>query len=137
MKIFKYIPFFFFLLIIYNILAFSGGTGEQSVFDVTLIKVKLVSGAILILDVNDLLIILGVIALCIEIFKSTRASVFSTIDHSLSMLVFVMFLVEFIVVKDAGTSSFLILTLMSLFDVIAGFAVTISAARRDFSIIRE
>lgn len=137
MKIFKYIPFFFFLLIIYNILAFSGGTGEQSVLEGTTFRVNLISGATLILDVNDILIILGVIALYIEIFKSTRTSVFSTVDHSLSMLVFVIFLVEFIVVENAGTSSFLILTLMSLFDVIAGFTVTLSAARRDLSIIHE
>jgi hypothetical protein len=49
------------------------------------------------------------------------------------MVVFVLFLIEFLVVKDCGTSTFFILGLMSLLDVIAGFTVSIVAARRDFS----
>lgn len=134
MKVFKYIPLFFYLLIIYNILIFSGGDNTQNILDLTLIEAQLISGAMFILDVNELLIIFGIISLCIEVFKSTRTSVVSVIDHSLSMLVFVAFLVEFIVVKNAGTSSFLILTLMALFDVVTGFTVTISSARRDLSV---
>lgn len=137
MKLFRHIPFFLYVLILYNILAFSGGTEAQRIMDATLIQMRLLSGATFILDVNDLLIILGVIALCIEIFKSTRTSNVSIIDHALSMLVFVVFLIEFIVVEKAGTSSFLILTLMALIDVITGFTVTISSSRRDLSIIRE
>ena len=66
-----------------------------------------------------------------EIFKATRTSMASVIDHTLSTLVFVAFIIEFVLVKGAGTSTFLILGLMSLFDVIAGFTVTIVAARRD------
>ena len=58
----------------------------------------------------------------------------SVIDHSMSTLVFIIFLVEFLTVKGAGNSTFLILGLMSLFDVIAGFTVTIVAARRDFAV---
>ncbi|RLC20257.1 MAG: hypothetical protein DRI57_05245 [Deltaproteobacteria bacterium] len=136
MKVFKYIPLFFYLLIIYNILVFSGGDNTQNILDLTLIEAQLISGAMFMLDGNGLLIILGVISLCIEVFKSTRTSVVSVIDHAFSMLVFIAFLVEFIVVKNAGTSSFLILTLMALFDVIAGFAVTISSARRDLLVTR-
>ena len=57
----------------------------------------------------------------------------SVIDHALSMAVFVIFLVEFLVVKGCGTSTFFILGLMSLVDVIAGFTVSIAGARRDFT----
>ena len=84
--------------------------------------------------VSDLYIILGVLVLYIEVFKSTRTGVSSVIDHTLSMIVFVLFLIEFLVVKDCGTSTFFILGLMSLLDVIAGFTVSIVAARRDFSL---
>jgi hypothetical protein len=52
------------------------------------------------------------------------------------MLVFVIFLIEYITVKPLGTASFLILTIMSMTDVIAGFTVSISAARRDITVER-
>lgn len=135
MKIFKYIPFFLYLLIIYNILAFSGA-GAQQVLNAKLFDMNLISGANFILDISDLLIILGVIALYIEILKSTRTSSASVIDHGLSMVVFIIFLIEFIVIKNAGNSTFLILTLMAMLDVIAGFTVTISTARRDISFMQ-
>ena len=96
-------------------------------------SMELVSGAVWTFTVSDLFIILGVLTLYIEVFKSTRTGVTSVIDHSLSMVVFIVFLIEFLVVKSCGTSTFFILGLMSLLDVIAGFTVSIVAARRDFS----
>ena len=56
------------------------------------------------------------------------------LDHTFSMLVFVGFLIEFLMVADCGTSTFFVLMLMSLLDVISGFTVSIVAARRDFAI---
>jgi hypothetical protein len=47
---------------------------------------------------------------------------------------FVGFLIEFLVVKWVGIISFLILTVMSLFDVLVGFTVTISPARRNITL---
>ncbi len=137
MKLFKITPFFLFILILYNVLAFAIQSETQNVLHADLFNVQLISGSVFVLSINDLLIILGVIALYIEILKSTRASTFSVIEHAFSMLVFVAFLIEFIVVRRAGNAGFLILTLMSLLDVIAGFTVSISTARRDFSVIRE
>ncbi|MCU0936809.1 MAG: hypothetical protein MUF66_12290 [Gammaproteobacteria bacterium] len=72
--------------------------------------------------------------LFIEVFKSTRTSTAQVLDHILSTLMFVVFLVQFITVADAGTSVFFILTVMALMDVIAGFSVTIFAARRDLAV---
>ncbi len=50
------------------------------------------------------------------------------------MLLFVACLVEFIILPGFGTSVFLLLTLMCFIDVVAGFTVTISTARRDFGV---
>ena len=137
MKFFKITPFFMFILIIYNVIVFIIQGETQNVLNADLFNMQLISGSVFTLSINDLLIILGVIALYIEIFKSTRASSFSVIEHAFSMLVFVAFLIEFIVVRKAGNAGFLILTLMSLLDVIAGFTVSISTARREFPLIRE
>ena len=44
------------------------------------------------------------------------------------------YLIEFLLVKSAGAGVFLVLTLMSFLDLIAGFTVTLGAARRDVTI---
>jgi hypothetical protein len=134
MKILKHIPLFLYVLILYNIFVFSaGGESRDTVLNYVLLDVRLISGSSLVIDINDLLIIIGVIALYIEAVKATRSTRLAIIDHTLSLLVFVLFLIEFFMVRNAGTSSFLILTLMSLLDVVAGFTISITAARRDIS----
>jgi hypothetical protein len=128
----RFIPFFAILLVLYNVMMMAGtnfGSGALPAMSMTL-----PSGATWTLTTGDLLIALGVIILYIEIFKATRTSSDSIIEHGISMIVFVAFIIEFIVVKNAGTSTFFILTLMSMLDVIGGFTVTISSARRDMSL---
>ena len=53
----------------------------------------------------------------------------------LSMLTFIGALVEFITLKGFGTSTFFFITAMCLFDVVAGYTISIIAARRDLSMI--
>ncbi|ALG66702.1 hypothetical protein [Beggiatoa leptomitoformis] len=124
----RYLPFYFILFIICNALFFTGVDLSQP-----LLTAKLMSGAEWKPTLSDSLIMLGVIFLYFEIFKSTRSTDASIIEHMFSMLVFVAFLIEFIVYKQAGNSTFLILTMMSMFDVIAGFTISISTARHDFT----
>ncbi len=129
---FRAIPLFVFLLIAYNLSMLFGNINATLVSNVY--TVNLISEAQWNFTVSDLYIVLGVLTLYIEIFKSTRTGVTSVIDHTLSMVVFIIFLVEFLVIKDCGTSTFFIIGLMSLLDVIAGFTVSIVAARRDFAV---
>ena len=131
---FRAIPLFILLLIAYNLSMLFGDGDINARLASQMYAVDLISGARWSFTVSDLYIILGVLTLYIEVFKSTRTGVSSVIDHSLSMVVFIIFLVEFLVVKDCGTSTFFILGLMSLLDVIAGFTVSIAAARRDFAV---
>lgn len=132
MNIIKNIPLFLFLLIFYNILGFSSSGAEPgNMVKTVLFEFRLVSDAVLVLDMSTLLIIIGLHALYFEILKSLKASVSTIVNHTLSLIVFIVFLIEFIVVKHAGTPCFLILSFMSLLVVIAGFTVSISSARRD------
>jgi hypothetical protein len=73
----------------------------------------------------------------IEIFKATRPNNFSILDHVFSLLVFIAFLIEFIAFPQAGNSTFFLITLMAFIDVVAGFTVTISTARRDIGLDRQ
>ena len=79
---------------------------------------------------------IGLAVLFAEILKSTRASSSSIVDHVLSTAIFIVFLVEFIVVRQAAHSVFFILMMISLIDVVAGFSITIRTAMRDIAVDR-
>jgi len=130
MRVFKIIPTLFYTVIVYNILALLGG----DVLSAGLWKIGLISGAEWSLSVNELLLAISVLFLYIEIFKSTRTTTSSVIDHALSMGLFIICLLEFIMIERMGSSTFFIITLICLLDVVAGFTVTISTARRDFGV---
>jgi hypothetical protein len=71
------------------------------------------------------------VVLFIEIVKATYTGTASMIDHGLSMLVFIAFLVEFLLVPQASSSVFFLLMMAALIDVIAGFTIGIRVAKRD------
>lgn len=132
MRLLLSIPLYFYLLIVANLVMF-GGTPEAPAINIILKQFTLPSGAVLTLTISDMLIVCAVVFLYIETFKATRTSVLSIIDHALSLLVFVVFLIEFIVVERVGNTTFLIITIASLMDVVMGFTVTISTAKRDIA----
>lgn len=127
------VPLMLIPFILYNIfmlgLGFSDNGLNEQLFEMTM-----VSGAQWRLNVGDVFIIIGLVALLIEVLKATRTGPFSVIDHILSLLVFIAFLVEFLLVPDAATDVFFILMMISLIDVIAGFSVSIRSASRDVAI---
>ncbi len=115
----------------YNIFALTG-SGETLV--APLLKFTMISGDSWLLTGLDVLLILGLVLLYLEIFKSTRTHTGSIIDHLLSMVLFVICLLEFVALKGFATAGFLLITIMTFIDVIAGFTVTISTARRDIGV---
>ena len=126
MQLIRNTPLLLFVFLAYNGVVLAGGNLQA-----VLLQTTLLSGAAWPFSVADLLLTLALVALAGEIIKSTRSSNASIIDHALSMLVFVAFLLEFIAWGPAGTSTFFLMTIMSFIDVMAGFTVTISSARRD------
>ena len=87
------------------------------------------------MNIGDALLVIGIFVLYIELVKSTRTQSSTLIEHAFSLLVFIGFLIEFIVIKDAATSTFFLLMLMSLLDVMAGFTITVSTAMRDVNFV--
>ena len=83
---------------------------------------------------GDLVLLIAFIALFIEIVKSARISNIALFDHGLSILVFIICLVEFILVPQAATSLFFFIMFTALIDVVGGFSVGLSAARRDLGV---
>jgi hypothetical protein len=52
------------------------------------------------------------------------------------LILFIAMLIEFLMVKQAATSTFFLLLIVSLVDVMGGFIVTIRTAQRDLTIER-
>jgi hypothetical protein len=128
MNAIRHLPLVGCVALIYAAIAVLGGEGQ------TVLSFGLPSGARWILGIGDLLLVVAVVALYFEVLKATRTSQASVLDHILSLFSFVACLFGFLFVAALGTSTFLVIMIMALFDVIAGFTVTISTARRDFSI---
>ncbi len=83
---------------------------------------------------SDLLIFLSLFMLFFELLKATSNNKIAIINHSLSMILFVICLVEFLLVPAFATSTFALIALMTLLDVMAGFIVTIVASRRELEV---
>ena len=96
--------------------------------------VHMMSGVDWVLSLEDLLIAFSIFLLWIEIIKSTRLGSRSVMDHILAMALFIAMLVEFLLVKQAGTSTFFLLMMIALVDVLAGFIVGMRSAQRQVEI---
>jgi hypothetical protein len=144
--IFGIFPLLSIPVIIYNLMAmtFSGRdaaggalTMAQQMGDPAhaVARIPMVSeGAVWAVTSGDLLIILSMAFFFVEILKSTSTGTSTIANHAVSMIVFIICLIEFLLFKNFATSVFFILTVMSLLDVLAGVVVTIISARRDFTV---
>ncbi len=122
-------------MIYYNIVVFGGfaGPGAQVAawMAAPALTIPMFSGAVLNLSVSDIILFAAMPLLFFEIVKSARSDALSVLNHIVSTLALVFATVEFVAVPGFSTAVFCLLTVMQLVDVIAGFTVTIAAARRD------
>lgn len=132
MKLFLQLPLLAIILVIFNAIILNDPQSLHAGAD-PVFTLPLPSNASWQPNVSDLLVIGGVMLLYLELFKATRTSVGAIIEHVLSLLVFLVFLIQFIVYPPAANSTCVILMLISLLDVVGGFTISISTARRDMS----
>jgi len=96
--------------------------------------VHMMSGQDWVLTWEDMLLGFSILLLAVEMLKSTRAGTRSIVDHVLAMALFIAMLVEFLLVRQAGTSTFFLLTMIGLVDVLVGFIVSIRSSQRQVEI---
>lgn len=123
------IPLLAVSLIIYAVVTLLGGDGVLN--KAVLPEIPLPSGARWSMTWGDLIVLITLLLLFVEILKATYTSSASLVDHGLSMLVFVACLLMFLLMKQAGTSVFFLITAAVLVDVIAGYTIGIRVAKRD------
>ena len=119
---------------IYNIIVFlTPGVGWTA----PVTTVHMMSGEDWVLTWEDILLALAILLLAVEIAKSTRIGIRTIIDHMLAMLVFIAMLVEFLLVQKAGTSTFFLLMMIALVDVLVGFIVSVRTSQHQVEIEAE
>lgn len=128
-------------LVIYNLFALGGGViGHHDIQDLLSlnhsVSIGMFSGDKWKFSFGDLLILISLLLLFVEVVKATRTTAKEIINHGLSMLIFVIALVEFITLKGFATSPFFFIVAMTLFDVIAGYTISIVAAEHDLGLGR-
>ncbi|MCL2430298.1 MAG: hypothetical protein FWD12_13795 [Alphaproteobacteria bacterium] len=125
------VPLLIFPFALYNIIVFfmPGFSWNGEVW-----RVYMISGGEWAITPGDAIVAGSVFILLIDMLRSARHSGRRTIlDHVLSMVLFVVMLIEFMAIKAVVSSTFFLLLVISFVDVAGGFAVSIRAAvaRRD------
>jgi hypothetical protein len=96
--------------------------------------VPMTSGQVWTLTWEDLLLAFSIFLLWLEIIKSTRLGSRAIMGHVLTLLLFIGMLIEFLLVKSAATSTFFLLLIITLVDVLAGFIIGIRSGARQVEI---
>jgi hypothetical protein len=118
--------------ILYNVIVLFGSSVDPGgVLGRTIFRVPMMHGTPWGFTWGDLLLLITMLVLFVEIVKSTYTSATSLLDHGLSMLVFIVCLIEFLMVKQASTSVFFLITVAAVIDVVAGYTIGIRVAKRD------
>src|ERR1022692_873868 len=94
---------------VYNMIAFlTPGMGWTT----PVATVHMMSGEDWVLTWEDMLLAFAILLLAVEMMKSTRIGMRSIVDHILAMAIFIAMLVEFLLVRQAGTSTFFLLAMI-------------------------
>jgi hypothetical protein len=120
-------PLLAIVLVAYNVMALA----DPMWMSAEAFRLEMMSGASFILQGGDVLVLAALFLLFIEVLKAARVGSLTIIDHIMSTGVFIVMLIQFLLVEMAGTAPFFILLGISLIDVVAGYSISIRAARRD------
>jgi hypothetical protein len=117
--------------IAYNALALTIFGWRPEGWSTQLFTIPMVSGVAWSVTWSDLILVGGLVCLFFEVIKSTNTGRNSVVEHMASTALFVVFLIEFLLFAPAASSTFFILMIMALVDVVAGFTISITGAGRD------
>ncbi len=134
-------PYLLVPVVVYIVIAaFSGsvGTGREPAIHASLnasaFEVPMLTGVLLRITWGELMVIFATLFLFVEVIKSTNTASAGIVNHILSMALFVVCLMLFLMFESFATGTFFIMTAMVLVDALAGMVVTIISARRDFGV---
>ncbi|HLI66086.1 MAG TPA: hypothetical protein VKU90_06950 [Caulobacteraceae bacterium] len=108
---------------------FGGGAAERLARPMA--TLRMASRSVWTITLGDVLMTGALVILFAELLKSAGSRQVAVLNHAMSMILFVICLVEFLLFPAFATSTFFLISLMVLLDVLAGFIVTVISARRE------
>ena len=135
-KAFAAFPLLLLPVAAYNLLALTlagsfAATGLDARLTAPVFQMRTAPGGVWPVSLADLLIAAALVVMFVELVKSTHDRRVAAINHGLSIALFVICLAEMLLAAAFATSTFFLITLMVLLDVLAGFILTLAAARRE------
>ncbi len=140
MRIFTFFPLLTIPVGFYNFIVFlaylmGGPEGERAAeraaaFANERLSVRMPTGGLWEITTGDILLAVALVLLFVELLKSTSNGRHAIVNHALSLLLFIVCLVEFLILPQFATSVFFLIMLMTLLDVLAGVVVAIIAVQR-------
>lgn len=124
MFVLRAFPLLALVVVAWNSLVVFGSATATTVVGQT----TLPSGELWPITTGDAFIVAAFALLAVEIFTA-RARTSSLVNHALSLVVFLVCAFEFLFVRKCGEAAFLIITLLAAIDVLAGYCISIRAAR--------
>src|SRR5690606_11900899 len=120
------LPLLMIPVVLYNIVVLTGLLGGAGVVGTdsglrdVLFTIPMASGAGWSVGVGDMILFLALILLFFELLKSTSSQKVAIVNHALSMILFVISLVEFLLIMGFATSTFFLISTMVMLAVLAG-----------------
>jgi hypothetical protein len=111
---------------IYNIAAFL----LTFSWDTKIWPIPLTTGETVTPTAGDAIVAGSILLLLIEMVRAARVTRGAFMDHILSLLLFIGMTVEFLMVPQVATVTFLLLLVISFVDAVGGFAIAMRAAPR-------
>lgn len=134
-------PFLVFPVLLYNFVALFSGSksavgepGMRGILDSVAFNLPMLSGVMLAITWGELMVLCAIVFLFIEVVKSTSTASSAIVNHILSLGLFIVCLIQFLLFQSFATGPYLIITMIVLLDGLAGMVVTTISARRDFGI---
>lgn len=114
-------------VLVFTLLTLIGGPG---VFERAVASVAVASGDVWTIRLSDLSVLSSLALLAVEMARtSSNRSPTAIYNHILSMVLFVIALLEFLLIPNFANSTFFLLLAFLLVDVVAGFAITLTPPR--------
>lgn len=140
-RVFTMVPLLGVPVIIYNLIVLSVADPTPAIpmpidntLSAVLFEMGMISGGVWSFRLSDLVLLSAFVALFFELVKATNTRGSSLANHGFSIGLLMFCIVEFLLFRSFATSLFFLLMLASLLDVIAGFMITVTAARRDIGV---
>jgi hypothetical protein len=122
----RFVPLLVVPLLLYNAFAFLLFADTETGFrEAYMLAVTLPSGVTFTISVAVTIVLFALLLLAVEVVKAARNGAGSMVDQVLAAVVFVAFGAEFLLVRQAATGTFLMLTGIAFVDLVSGLALSL------------